>query len=217
MQAVELMEGYVSKLKAADKDLKRLERASKKLSEKQVEADDERERLENSIAEHRRKVAALHGENQDLQLTYIQAVYQQNAHAQREAQTRRQEIDAELQRHAEAIEELSKSLDELPDFAKEAATVAAEIDALQFGNGFLFGNNLRDALVRDEAALKSRQSAARSNLPSFSEATRREVDPAYREEQERKQRTDENEARRVRAVMEENERKASRVTGLRRQ
>jgi hypothetical protein len=187
MQPVELMEGYVDKLKAADRDLKRLEKASKKLAEEQAETDEQRIYLEAKLTDHQRDAAALLSERQDLQLRYMTAVYEQDISGQRDAQTRRQEIDALLQDHEQAIEKLDTALNELPSYEAESAQLAGEIDGLGFGDGWRFARQLETALVQNQNALKSRQSEARKRLPSFTEAQRRQVDTAYREKREREE------------------------------
>ena len=193
MHPVELIEGYVSKLKTADKDLRKLEKAAKKQAEKQAETDAQKYTLEEQITNHKRDAASLHSQHQDLQLRYMQAVYQQDAHAQREAQTRRVEIETALQEHGKSIQELGTALDELPTFDEEAAQLATEIEALQFGDGWRFSRQLEPVLVKNQHALQARQTEARRQLPSFTEATRRAVDGAY---DEQRQRDDAEQARR---------------------
>jgi hypothetical protein len=187
MEAINLLSGYANKLKAVEKQLKQLERKSETLSQKQAETDEQRIYLEAKVLDHQRDTAALLSERQDLQLRYMSAVYEQDVSAQRDVQARRQEIDHLLKQHTAAIEELRTSLDGLPTFTEEAATIAAQLDGLNFGNGFAFAMQLRDVLVRNETTLKSRQSEARKELPSFTEAQRRQVDTAYREQREREE------------------------------
>jgi hypothetical protein len=187
MEAINLLTGYAEKLKASEKQLKSLERKAKALAQKQAETDEQRIYLEAKITDHRRDAASLHSENADLQLQYIKAVYEQDVSAQRDVQARRQEIEASLQEHGRAVEELNEALEKLPSFEQESAELAKEIEALSFGDGWRFARQVETALVQNQNALKSRQGEAKSKLPSFSEATRRQVDTAYREKREREE------------------------------
>jgi hypothetical protein len=172
---IELLTGYAAKLKAADKDLKSLERKAKSLAEKQVATEEQRIYLEAKITDHRRDAAALHSEHSDLQLRYMKAVYEQDVSVQRDVQARRQEIEAALQEHGRAVEELGTALEQLPSYAEDAAATAAELDALQFGNALRFANELQTVLTSNQRALESRQSEARKKLPAFSQELYREV------------------------------------------
>lgn len=175
MQAVESLEGYSSKLKASEKELKRLERAAKKLAQQQADTDEERIYLEAKLEDHRRDAGALARQNGGLKVRYIQAVYEQDASAQRDVQNRRVEIDAELAEHEQAIQELSSSLETLPSFTEDAAAIAAQLDGIHFGDAFRFSKELETVLMSNQRALESRQSEARKTLPGFTQELYRKV------------------------------------------
>jgi branched-subunit amino acid aminotransferase/4-amino-4-deoxychorismate lyase len=59
MNPVELIEGYLTKLKASEKELKRLEKSAKALATKQADTDAERIYLEAKVLDHQRDTAAL--------------------------------------------------------------------------------------------------------------------------------------------------------------
>lgn len=175
MEAIELLTGYADKLKRSEKLLKSLERKAKALAGKQAETDETRMYLEASITDHQRDTAALLSERQDLQLEYIGAVYEQDAAAQREIQSRRGEIDAELEQHQTDIRRLRTALAELPSYDTEAAQIAAEIDKLQFGDAFRFARQLEPVLINNQRTLESRREQARGKLPAYTEKVYREV------------------------------------------
>lgn len=187
MEPVKMMEDYIGKLKAADKDLKRQEKAAKKLSEKQAAADEQRYTLEASITDHQRGIAAKESEREQLKGDFVEAQFENDVQEQRRITTRRQEIDGLLQDHEQAIEELEGLLEALPTFEQESAELSKELGALSFGEGWAFARRLEPVLQQHKNGLQARQSEAKSNLPAFTEATRRAVDGAYREHREREE------------------------------
>ena len=199
MEAINLLSGYADQLKAVEKSLKSLERKAKALAQKQADVDEQRIYLEAKITDHRRDAAALHSEHSDLQLRYMKAVYEQDVSAQRDVQARRQEIEASLQEHGRAVEELSTALDELPSFDEEAAEIAGQLDALQWGDGFRFSRELETVLTSNQRELETRQSEARKKLPAFSQELYREVrssnDQDYARKQESEAKYQEDQAR----------------------
>ena len=191
MEAVDLLTGYADRLKKSEKELKSLERKAKALATKQAEVDEQRLYLEAKIMDHHRDAASLQSEHKDLQLRYMQSVYEQDAAAQRDVQSRRQEIDHQLQGHAQALEELSTALEELEDFAEQSAEIAAQLDSLNFGNAFIFSRQLEPVLINNQRSLESRQEQAKGKLPSYTDEVYREVrsaqDDEYKQQLERVQ------------------------------
>jgi hypothetical protein len=207
MQAVDLITGYAEKLKNREKQLKGLERKSKALSQKQAERDEQRYTLEAHITDHQRDTAALLSERQDLHLSYMTAVYEQDVSVQRNVQARRAEIDTALEEHEQALDELGKSLGELPSFGQDSAELAAEIDALALGNASKFARELDTVLINNQMALESRQADARAKLPDFDKsayhAYRLTHDEVYAQQKE----GEELQANRIAHKLAENEKR----------
>lgn len=207
MEAINLLTGYAEKLKASEKLLKSLERKAKALAQKQADTDAQRHTLEGQITEHQREIVSLQDEHQDGQLSYMESVYLQDASAQREAQSRRQEIEAALRDHAAKLRELNELLEALPSFERESVELAAQLDALNWGDGWAFAMNLRDALVANESDLKSRQSEARSKLPEIDKDTYHEYRLEHDEGYRRKKASEELQARQIAHRVAENEKR----------
>jgi hypothetical protein len=96
-------------------------------------------------------------------------------------------------------------LEELPNFDEEAAAVAAQLDALQFGNAFRFANELEIALMSNQRTLESRQSEARKQLPGFSQELYRQVRSSNDEDYARKVESEAKEQARLERVRQEKE------------
>ena len=206
MQPVELMEGYVSKLKAVDKELRRLEKAAKNLATTQAETDETRIYLEAKVTDHRRDAAALESEQETLKYEWMESQWKQDVQAQREIQARRVSIDEELQKHHDSIRDLRSSLEALPSYEQEAVSIAAQLDALQFGDGFRFSRELETALLQNQSALTARQEQARSSLPAFEKSIYHEYRLANDEIYAQQQAGEELRDKRIRAKVAENER-----------
>jgi chromosome segregation ATPase len=207
MQAVDLITGYAEKLKNREKQLKSLEKRSKALSQNHAETEAERYTLEEQITDHQRDTAALLSEREDLHLSFMTAVYEQDALAQEKAQARRAEIDTALEDHEQALEELGKSLGELPSCSQESAELAAEIDALALGNASKFARELDTVLINNQMALEARQADARLKLPEFDRDTYHQYrlthDAVYAQQKE----GEELQANRIAHKLAENERR----------
>lgn len=90
---------------------------------------------------------------------------------------------------------------------EEAATVAAEIDALQFGNALRFVNELQTALKSTQRELESRQTDARKSLPDLDQNAYHEYRMKH-DERYRKQKAGEAlQAKQIAHRVAENERR----------
>ena len=171
MDAVEVLQGYADRLKKADKQLGTLERRARKLAEKQAEVDSQRAELEAKQAAAEQAVEALEAEDSELKPELLEAMMRDDAAEQRELKQRRKAIADEVRKHQQELEQLRTSLDALDDLQRESAELAIELDRLEFGNWWLFHDELRQILRTNAVSLKNRQSGARRALPKFDSST----------------------------------------------
>ncbi len=182
-------EGYMKRLRAAERELERVEKRVKTLATKQEDIRTRRIALEQQIAEHDEAVAPLLEEREQLRERYTVAAFEGKAGEQEDIHKRREEIDEQVENHEQELSTLRISLDALEDTSREAAELRVRLEQLNYGDAYGFATELRNILVRHESALKSRKSDAERALPKADygmlEAVRDELVDGYLEKKQR--------------------------------
>jgi hypothetical protein len=189
VDAIAKMQEWIDKTKAVEKELSRLEREAKKLSEKAARIRAERQSLKQQIAQHEEAINTLETENTEVKNGILEALVNDNVSEERNLKQRRKQIANEVEEHQTGIRKLSDALDNLENTEQASADIAAKLDMLNFGYAFGFGSQLRAVLVQNELALKSRQGAVKRELPKYSQdvyrGVRAELDEDFAAKQER--------------------------------
>lgn len=184
-------EGYLKRLRAAERELDRVEKRVRTLATKHDDIRQKRESLQQEMDEHITVVGDLQAERASLQAEYMEASFNDDGKRISEIQERRATLDKSIKQHDKDIRGLQEQLNGLEDTTREAAELKVRLEQLSYGNAYLFASELRNILVRHEASLNSRKSEAERALPSLDldtlELVREEEIPGYLEEKQRQQ------------------------------
>ncbi len=184
-------EGYMKRLRAAERELTNVEKRVKSLDKKHEEIRTRRIALEQEMDERTTAVEDLQAERASLQAEYMEASFNDDGKRVSEIQERRATLDKSIKQHESDIRALQGQLDGLEDSTREAAELKVRLEQLSYGNAYLFASELRNILVRHESSLNSRKSEAERTLPSLEldtlELVREEEIPGYLEEKQRQQ------------------------------
>jgi DNA repair exonuclease SbcCD ATPase subunit len=165
MDAVALMEGYVKKIKVAEKQLTSLEKKAAKLAERHTELEEQRASIEQDISSCQSAISALESERQELFGEWSEATFSGNVQRQREIQQRRTEIERDKQDHHEQLESLRTNLAALTDDKQAIAETYTALDSLKLPDAWSYATSLREVLVSHQSELRSRIQKARLMLP----------------------------------------------------
>jgi hypothetical protein len=191
MDALELMKGFADKLRAAEKELTRLEKRAKTLSEKHDVAEAERASLEDQIQAAQEAITAAQDDREGLLEEWTRASFEGDTQAQREVRGRKAELDQSIEDKQAELQGLRDRLEGLDDLSREIAEIYVAVEALSIGDAWLFATRLRTELVNNEVRLKSRQSEASKMLPRVDldvlEAVRADADEEYLEKKQRRE------------------------------
>lgn len=187
----DLMSKFSKRLKSAEKELEASEKAAMKLADKHASVCAERESLEQQIQDREQAVEALQNDRSKLLEEWSQADFNGDTEAKEAIQARRSEIDEKVEQHEQELSTLRTSLDDLEDTSREIAGLSVKLEAIEFGNAWMFATELRNHLMSYESALEKRQADARRALPfvhpDVIEAVKEEDDPEYLERKQAEQ------------------------------
>ena len=191
MDVLTLMKRFGDKLRAAEKELARLEKRAKTLAEKHATVEAERESIEGQIYVREMAREAAQGAMEELFAEWSRAAFEGDTAAQAEVQGKRTQLQQEIDGHTEAIRSLQARKAELADHSREVAEIYVAIEGLRFGAAYNFATRLRTELVNNEVKLGSRQQAARQMLPKVDlavlEAVRADTDEEYLEKKQKRE------------------------------
>lgn len=187
----DLMTRFSKRLKAAERELEASEKAAKKLAAKDAEMYAERTSLEQQIDGREAALKSLLSDRSDLLGEWSLADFNNDQSAKESIQARRSEIDEKVEQQEQELSTLRTSLDDLGDMSREIAGLVVKLEAIAFGSAYIFGSELRTALIRYESKLNSRRDDARRSLPfvhpNVIEAVREEADEEYAERKQRRE------------------------------
>jgi len=206
-------EGYMKRLRGAERELTNVEKRVKTLATKHASICAERESLTEQIRGRERTVSALLGQRSDLLGDWSLADFNGDTQAKENIQKRRAELDEQVEDKEQELSSLRTSLDALEDTSREAAELQVRLEQLNYGNAYSFATELRNILVRHELSLKSRKKEAERMLPTVDpatlEATREELVDGYLEKKQAHQESLERAQQERERQQQEHERRAN--------
>jgi chromosome segregation ATPase len=184
-------EGYLKRLRAAERELERVEKRVRTLASRHEDIRQRKSELDSKITDRERQLAGLQSERNDLLGAWATATFEDDQDAMSTIQTKRAELDKTIAERETDIRSLRTSLDALEDTQREAAELRVRLEQLNHGNAYSFATELRNILVRHELGLKSRKSKAERTLPTVDldtlELVREEEIPGYLEKKQAQQ------------------------------
>lgn len=188
MDSTKLLRGYAGKLEEADKALTTVVRRAEKLADQRDRTEAQRGELEAQIETTEQTLTELRAEDETLKAELLDSMMEDDTVKQRELKQRRKSVADTIRDGESEIEQLTASLEQLPDLDRDAAALAVELDRLKTGDWYGFVEEMRKALRTSAAALDSKRNEARKNLPKFDSGTyesiRLEEDEQYRKAKE---------------------------------
>ena len=186
MELIEQMHAFVKAYKKAERTLDELDVRADDVRSRYDSIRAERESLEQKIADDNEAMTQLEQEDSEVKHELLEAVLSDDVSEQRQLKEHRKGIERRLGQHQSDIRSLREKLEALStdSVEAEAATVAMEVERVIAEMPFIAEGELYRPtnLCRNE--LESRADSIKSNLPAYTDEVRRQVDTAYREQQE---------------------------------